>query len=174
MRVAGIEQVVDEFLESRLLGQSTSAAGASARHELLDAVQRLFPVGTASVGGALQEFFAAANELATHPQDLAVRNELLERAGDLAGQLRDAAAGLAAIQREADQRVATVTGDANRLLERVAELNRGIMTSEGGGRQRQRAARPAPAGARRARRSCSASARSTRTTAASTWSRAAA
>lgn len=133
VRVAGVEQVVDEFLESRVLGQSTNAAGASARYELLDAVQRLFPVGTASVGGALQEFFAAANELATHPEDLAVRTELLGRAGDLAGRLRDAAAGLGAIQREADQRVATVTGDANRLLERVAELNRGIMTSEAAG-----------------------------------------
>jgi flagellar hook-associated protein 1 FlgK len=131
--VAGIEQVVDEFLEARLLGQATDAAGATTRHELLDAVQRLFPIGTASVGGALQEFFAAANDLATHPEDLAARTELLVRAGDLAGRLRDAAAGLAAIQRQADQRITTSAGDANRLLERVAELNRGIVTSEQAG-----------------------------------------
>jgi len=131
--VAGVEQIVDEFLESRVLGQSSSAAAATARYELLEAVQRLFPVGSVSVGGALQEFFAAANELATHPEDLAVRTELLERARDLAGRLRDAAAGLAGIQREANQRLATATGDANRILQRVAALNRTIAGAEAAG-----------------------------------------
>jgi len=131
--VGGTEQIVDEFLESRLLGQSSNASGASARFELLDGVQRLFPLGGTSIGGALQEFFAAANELATHPEDLAVRSELLERANDLAGRLRDAAHGLASIQREADQRVATSAGDANRLLGEIAQLNRGISGAEAGG-----------------------------------------
>lgn len=133
VRVAGVEQVVDAFLEARLLGQSSAASGAIARYELLDAVQRVFPLGSTSVGGALQEFFAAANELATHPEDIAVRTELLERARDVAGRLRDAAAGLAAIQREADQRIATGVGDANRLLDRIAALNRSIAGSEAGG-----------------------------------------
>jgi len=133
VRVSAVEQIVDEFLESRLLGQSSSAAGATARRDLLAAVEELFPVGDTSVGGALQEFFAAASELATHPEDLAVRNDLLDRAEVLASKLRDAAQGLEQIQREADDRVAAGAGDVNRLLEKIAGLNKGIMRDEGTG-----------------------------------------
>jgi flagellar hook-associated protein 1 len=131
VRVSGVEQVVDRFVETRLLGQSSTAAGASARRDLLENVQNLFPVGDASVNGAVQDFFAAANELSAHPEDLAARNELLNRAESLAGKLRSSAQGLGAVQREADDRVTANVADANSILKRVADLNRSIALEEG-------------------------------------------
>lgn len=130
VRVADVEQIVDRFVETRLLGQSSSAAGASARRDLLEGVQSLFPVGDASVSGALQDFFAAANELSAHPEDLAVRNDLLDRAETLAGKLRSSAEGLGAVQREADDRVGADVADANGILSRIADLNRSIQVEE--------------------------------------------
>jgi len=131
VRVADVEQVIDRFVETRLLGQSSTAAGAAARRDLLEGVQDLFPVGDASVNGALQEFFAAANELSAHPEDLATRNELLNRAEALASRLRSSAQGLAAVQREADGRAAAGVADANTVLSRIAGLNRSIALEEG-------------------------------------------
>jgi flagellar hook-associated protein 1 FlgK len=130
VRVADVEQIVDRFVETRLLGQSSTAAGASARRDLLEGVQSLFPVGDASVSGALQDFFAAANELSAHPEDLAVRNDLLDRAETLAGKLRSSAEGLGAVQREADDRVTADVADANGILSRIADLNRSIRVEE--------------------------------------------
>ena len=131
VRVSGVEQTVDRFVETRLLGQSSTSAGASARRDLLQSVQDLFPVGDASVSGAVQDFFAAANALSAHPEDLAARNDLLDRAEALAGKLRSAAQGLASVQREADDRVAAGIADANTLLSRIADLNKGIKLEEG-------------------------------------------
>jgi flagellar hook-associated protein 1 FlgK len=131
VRVADVEQIVDRFVETRLLGQSSTAAGASARRDLLQGVQDLFPVGDASVNGALQDFFAAANELSAHPEDLAARNELLNRAEALASKLRGAAQGLAAVQREADGRATANVADANAALQHIADLNRAIALEEG-------------------------------------------
>ena len=131
VRVAGVEQVIDRFVETRLLGQSSTSAGASARRDLLQGVQDLFPVGDASVNGALQEFFAAANELSAHPEDLATRSELLNRAESLASRLRSSAQGLASVQREADGRAAASVAEANAALSRIAGLNRNIALEEG-------------------------------------------
>jgi flagellar hook-associated protein 1 FlgK len=130
VRVTDVEQIVDRFVETRLLGQSSTAAGAAARRDLLQGVQSLFPTGDASVNGALQDFFAAANELSAHPEDLAARNELLNRGEALATRLRGAAQGLADVQREADQRVTADVADANTLVSRIADLNRAIRIDE--------------------------------------------
>lgn len=130
VRVSGVEQIVDEFIEARLRTQSSDASAANARRDLLDAVEDLFPVGDGSIGTALQDFFAAANELSAHPEDLAVRADLLDRASALATRLRDTAQGLAQIQRDSDLRLTSAVDDTNRILDRIASLNRAIAGDE--------------------------------------------
>ena len=97
---------------------------------MLDRVQGLFPVQGPGIGNALDEFFASANNLATHPQDLAARTDFLGRAEALASQLRDAASGVATLQRESDSRIVQATREANELLGTVAQLNRAIAAGE--------------------------------------------
>src|SRR5438105_335983 len=116
VRVTAVEQVVDEFLETRLRGQTSTSAGSTTRRDVLDAVQNLFPVGDTSIGSALQAFFAAANSVATSPEDVSARTDLLNRAETLATQIRGAAQGLAETQRETDGRLTSGVADANRLL----------------------------------------------------------
>lgn len=132
-RVTGVEQLVDPFLEARRLASASTLAAATTSRDLLDRVQTAFPVQGTSIGTALQEFFAAANSLATHPQDLATRENLLAKADTVAGQLRDTATALAAAQRDADLRVQQTTSDANELLRSVAALNKNIVAAEIGG-----------------------------------------
>jgi flagellar hook-associated protein 1 FlgK len=131
--VAGTEQIVDAFLEERWLGQRSALSSAGARRDLLDAVQRSFPVGDASIAEALQGFFAAANELANHPEDLTVRAELLDRAELLASRIRGAAAGVASVQREADGRLVEQVGEVNERLAQIAQLNQAVARAEASG-----------------------------------------
>jgi flagellar hook-associated protein 1 FlgK len=126
VRVTGVEQVVDALLEARVRAQTSAAAGSASRRDLLDAVQSAFPVGSSSIGGALQEFFAAASALSTHPSDLAARTDFLDRAGALAARIRGTASDLATLQRETDARVAGEAGEIAALLEHVATLNREV------------------------------------------------
>lgn len=126
---------VDGFLEARGLTSASSLAGATTGRQLLDRLQALFPVGDEGLGTALADFFTAANGVANNPQDLAVRNELLETGRTLAAQLRNAAGGIAQLQREADQRLGQAAFDANATLQDIAQLNREIIAAERGGRE---------------------------------------
>jgi len=134
VRVTGVEQIVDALLEARVRAQTSAAAGSGARRDLLDAVQASFPVGSASIGGALQDFFASASALSTHPADLAARTDLLQRAEALAQRIRGTARDLATLQRETDRRAVDEAGEVAALLERVATLNRDVAraTATGG------------------------------------------
>jgi flagellar hook-associated protein 1 FlgK len=133
VRLVTVEQAVDPFLEARRLASASSLAAATTNRELLDRVQGLFPVQGPGIGNAIDEFFASANALATHPQDLAARTDFLGRAEALAAQLRDAASGVATLQRETDGRIVQATREASELLTTVAQLNRAIVAAEVGG-----------------------------------------
>lgn len=132
-RVGGVEQLVDPFLEARRNASSSDLAAATTSRDLLDRVQTAFPVQGGSVGTALQEFFAAANALATSPQDLGARSNLLAKAEALTQQLRDTSGALATAQRDTDQRVQQTAADANQLLTTIASLNTSIRAASVGG-----------------------------------------
>lgn len=131
--VIGVEQLIDPFLEARRSASASALASATTSRDLLDRVQTAFPVQGTSVGTALQEFFAAANALATSPQDLAVRDDLLAKAEGLATQLRETSGSLAGAQRDADQRVQQTAADANQFLKSIASLNANIREAAVGG-----------------------------------------
>jgi len=132
-RVGGVAQLVDPFLEARRNASSSDLAAATTSRDLLDRVQTAFPVQGTSVGTALQEFFAAANALATSPQDLGARSNLLAKAEALTQQLRDTSGALTTAQRDTDQRVQQTTADANQLLTTIASLNSSIRAASVGG-----------------------------------------
>ncbi len=133
--VESVLRSVDGFLDARILGAASALGGAATGREMLDRVQALFPVGDEGVGNALAAFFAAANAVADSPQDLAARNELIEAGTALAGQLRNAAGGLQALQREADDRLGQAASDANGVLRTIAQLNREIVAADRSGRE---------------------------------------
>ena len=124
VRIGVVERIVDRFLESRLIETSGERSGAQARADLLERVEGMLPLGESSLAGALDRFFDAAGELAAHPEDLAVRRNLLERAEALAAGVRALAGGLEALQHEADQRVSDEVAVLNERLAEVARLNR--------------------------------------------------
>jgi flagellar hook-associated protein 1 FlgK len=134
VEVEAVVRSVDAFLAARQRTSASSLGGATTGRQLLDRLQALFPVGDLGIGNALAEFFASANALADSPQDLAVRNELLEAGHALASQIRGAAGGIQTLQREADQRLGQAAFDANAVLQNLAQLNREIIAAHHAGR----------------------------------------
>jgi flagellar hook-associated protein 1 FlgK len=132
-RIDGVEQMVDPFLEARRNASASDLAAATTSRDVLDRVQSAFPVQGTSVGSALQEFFAAANQLATSPQDLAARSNLLAKAQALASQFQATSGALSSAQRDADQRVGQAASDANQTLATIAKLNASIQAATVGG-----------------------------------------
>ncbi len=123
VRSGVVQRIVDRFLESRIVDSNSERTGAEARAAVLERVEALLPLGDASLTSALDRFFDAAGELATHPEDIAVRQNLLEQAEALAVGFRAAAGGLDRLQHEVDERLVDELQPLNAELAEIARLN---------------------------------------------------
>ncbi len=136
VRVAGLEQLVDGFLDRRRRLATSDASGGAARRDALGALGSLVDeVSNPSLSAAVNDFFDAAEALQRNPAGIAERQQLLARAGAVASELARRTSGVAAQQREADDRVSALVTRANDDLARIADLNTriGASAAEGPG-----------------------------------------
>jgi flagellar hook-associated protein 1 len=134
VRIAGVEQLLDGFLERRRWSAAGEASGSAARRDALAGLAALFDeIANPALVPAVNGFFDAAEGLQRNPSGLAERRQLLTAAGTVATELNRRAAALAAEQRALDDRVSGLVSDANAALDRLAALNGQIASAEAGG-----------------------------------------
>lgn len=128
-----VRQIVDPLVEAQLLAARMRSSEAEAHRDGLSRLERLF---TDIDGGGLQEafdaFFAAADDVAIHPQGIAERTVFLASAEGVAAQMRARYERIAALQREMDDRIVSAVPRINGLLDRIARLNGEIFQAEVG------------------------------------------
>jgi flagellar hook-associated protein 1 FlgK len=131
VRVQTVRQIVDPIVERQLLlARSDSAHSSTARDELARLEQLVAELDGTGLQNGLDAFFAAAADVALHPQGGAERTVFLARAETLAASARGRAGSLGELQRQVDDRVVAVLPRINGLLDNVARLNGEIFTSE--------------------------------------------
>lgn len=93
----------------------------------LERLEPLFSVdGETGVPGALNQLFQSFSALSVTPNDGTARREVLTRADQLAGRIRDTAASLAEAHAGLDGELRNAAGEVNRIAARIAEANRYI------------------------------------------------
>jgi len=135
VRVSGVRRVADAFLE-RLLRSALSEKGASeTENQFLQRIENLFNLTGErnTIGSALSGFFSALNDLSVNPSSIELRTNVIERAEDLISSIKETWNTLAALQTEADQRLATEIQTVNSLTSQIADLNGRIRIREAGG-----------------------------------------
>ena len=135
--VNGVIRVVDTFLNSALAGRVNDRAAASARSDLLSRAEEPFGLdeGPGHIGYEMGRFFAALQDLASNPSDIALRNQVLQFGDSLGRSINTAYNQIAALQREADTRIGDAVNEVNRLGSEIAGLNGEIATTETSGQQ---------------------------------------
>jgi len=134
VRVQEVQQVVNTLTETQLLqARSRSAEEIAARDELSQLETVLGELGGGGLQETLDSFFAAADDLALHPQGIPERTIFLATAEALAARFQDRATQLAELQRQIDERVAAAVPQVNGLLDDIATLNGEIFRAEVGG-----------------------------------------
>jgi len=129
---AGIQRVVDRFLEAELLTLNRDVGTAEAEQQALAAIQEIFPT-TGGIDAALSAFFGSLSDLANNPSSLTERVSLVGKANALAESLRQTRDLLTAAQRNLDDELASITTRVNLLTEQIAKLNGQIKFTEAGG-----------------------------------------
>jgi flagellar hook-associated protein 1 FlgK len=126
---AGIQRVVDRFVEAELVTLNRDIGGAEAEHQALAAIQEMFPT-SGGIDEALSAFFGALSDLANNPSGLAERVSVLGKANALGQTLRQSRDFLTAAQRNFDDEIAGITSRVNLLTVQIAELNGQIKFTE--------------------------------------------
>ncbi len=132
VHVDTVRQLVDRFLNAQITKFKSVAAALGAEAEGVRLAER-FLSGTGSESGinaAIDNFFQAAEDLATTPEGSAERNALLNAATILARDFNNLAKAIEELQVGANQDISQAISEVNQFASRIAELNDQIVIAE--------------------------------------------
>lgn len=148
VRILGVSQARDTFLDRQVQAERSLSAGLAARQDIYDQVQTALGQGintagqasgvegiSSSIGGisgGLNEFFSAFQALSANPSDATAKSTVLESAGALVEKINTADRRLAAVQSDVTEKLGADVAKVNQLLKDIAGLNEGIGRFEAG------------------------------------------
>src|SRR5258705_13377720 len=133
LNLDAVQRQIDESLQARIRSSISDSESATSRQQWLSRVETIFhELGNDDLSTQLSTFFNSWSDLANKPQDVGLRQIVIQNGDSLAGSLRDIRTQLDGVRTDMDKRLTTIAGDANSLADQVAYLNEQISTSEAG------------------------------------------
>lgn len=130
VEVTDVIRIIDSLAEERLVRERAVLAGAQQLSADLDRIEGIFAEPSdQGLAAVMDEFWAGWSDLASLPGDVAMRNQVLERAQTVVDGLRQASADLSQLEQTARNSVIELAIDANGLADRIAQLNGAIASS---------------------------------------------
>ncbi len=129
--VVAVTRSHNEFLTREAASANALAGMDSARLEQLRRVESVFATGESGLGHASSEFLNAMVDMVSRPADLAARQVVLARAGDLATRFSEAGATLDESQYAVTGELKATVAAVNGLAQSIAEVNQRIAALRG-------------------------------------------
>ena len=122
--IVAIQAQIDSFIEAQYLDASSEYEAYAAIYEQLSQAESILSTDEDSgLSTSLDAFWSAWNDLAENPSSESAREALLGVSETLVYELRSTSEELDELQRGIEDEIATQVGEANSLLEQIAELN---------------------------------------------------
>ncbi|RMG31133.1 MAG: flagellar hook-associated protein FlgK, partial [Gammaproteobacteria bacterium] len=131
VRVEGVRRLYDAFLESQLRASIAARDGASTYAEFASQVDNILADPNTGLAPAMEQFFAAVQQVADDPTSMEARGQLLSQAGALVDRFRYVDGRLVGLQRDFDSTLTEAVSQANRLIQDIAALNEDIVRAYG-------------------------------------------
>jgi flagellar hook-associated protein 1 len=131
--VTTVARVYDQFLTRESMTSRAQSSFDIARLDRLQQLESLFAGGDDGIGQSAGALLNAMVDLASRPQDLAARNVVLGRAGELATRFSSAAAQLDDIQSGVTQELGALVTQVNEISRQIASVNERIAVAQGTG-----------------------------------------
>jgi flagellar hook-associated protein 1 FlgK len=129
-----VRRQIDEALTSRLRGSVSDNESADVTEQWLGRVESVFnELGDDDLSTRLSTFFASWSNLANKPQDMGMRQVVLQEGASTASWFNQLRTKFGDLQKDADARLGALVKDADGLAGQVAALNGKIVVAEGGG-----------------------------------------
>jgi len=130
VEVTSVTHSFDALFEARSVREEASRSSTSLISSTLSQLQAAIPEPSdTGLASQLDAFWGAWSDVASQPDSLPVRSQLLSSATSLTNSLHSTAADITALKDTAIGQMATLAGDANGLAAQIATLNKAIMAN---------------------------------------------
>jgi flagellar hook-associated protein 1 FlgK len=135
VEVSAVTRQTSSFVEEALQETTGELAQYEVEDEYLDRLEGLFSFDddVTTIGTAVNDFFAAVDDLTLDPSSSELRANFIECANELATAINVTYNEIADLQTEADERIASEVETINSLTAQIAELNGEIRIWESSG-----------------------------------------
>ena len=134
VNLTGIQRHIDEALEGRIRGSISDNEGASTTEQWISRVEStLNELSDDDLSTQLSTFFNSWSNLANKPQDVGMRQVVIQNGDTVASWLKDLRGQLSSLRSDVDNRLKAQVEDADMLAQQIADLNVEIVRSEGVG-----------------------------------------
>ncbi|MCS7033959.1 MAG: flagellar hook-associated protein FlgK, partial [Phycisphaerae bacterium] len=131
--VDSISRAVDESLVARLRASISGGSGAEVIRQWLGRVEAAFnELSDQDLSTRLSTFFGAWSNLANKPQDIGLRQIVLQAGDAVANWMRDLRTQLSSLATDVDERLQAAVNTADDLARKIAQINTEVVRAEGG------------------------------------------
>ncbi len=128
-----ISRQIDEALQSRIRASVSDEQAADVSQQWLGRIESLFnELSDQDLSTQLSSFFNSWSNLANKPQDIGLRQVVIQSGETVAKWFQGMRTQLTGLQTDVDNRLVAQTNTANSLAQQVADLNSQIVLAEGG------------------------------------------
>lgn len=130
----GIRRQIDDALEGRLRNSLSDSEGHKTQDQWLSRVEAVFnELSDNDLSSQLSTFFNSWSDLANKPQDLGLRQVVLQSGTSVASWFRQMDGEFQALRNDMGETLKGVALEADDLADKIATLNTQIVAAEGGG-----------------------------------------
>ncbi|HYE19117.1 MAG TPA: flagellar hook-associated protein FlgK [Tepidisphaeraceae bacterium] len=131
--LTGIRRQIDEALNARLRVSVSDNEAADTNQQWLGRIEALFnELGDEDLSTQMSAFFNSWSNLANKPQDVGLRQVVLQTGQSVADRLQSLRKGLSGLKTDVGERLRALAVDADQLAGQIADLNQQIVNAEGG------------------------------------------
>jgi flagellar hook-associated protein 1 len=132
--IDGVRQFRDRFVESRLQTETSISGRLTAQRDALYPIDGVFSSsGSADVGSSMNAFFGAFTALESNPSSLALRSEVVAKAGTMSTAFATTRSRLSSMRIDTDSGVRDTVREVNTVSTQIADLNQRISVIENSG-----------------------------------------
>jgi flagellar hook-associated protein 1 FlgK len=133
VNVDGIRRMQDEWVDAQLRTSLSDSANATTRADFAERVDGLLADQSTGLAPTLENFFAAAQDMASDPTALPARMVMLNETEALVGRFEAINSRLDEQRRLANGQIETSVEEINQYAKSVADLNKQIIARSSGG-----------------------------------------
>jgi flagellar hook-associated protein 1 len=131
--LTAVRRQIDEALEGRLRGSISDNEAGGVLQQWLGRLEAVFNELTDDdLSTQLSTFFNSWSNLANKPQDIGLRQVVIQNGQSVAKWFNDMRGQMSLLRTDVDDRLLALSRDANQLAQQIADMNGQIVIAEGG------------------------------------------